>query len=162
MSDRKSTRLNSSHTVISLLSLHDDLPICVSVVVCSYNGAVTLDQCLRSLGILNYPDYEVIVVDDGSTDDTRAIVARFPHVKAIHQRNHGLSVARNVRSEEHTSELQSHSDLPPFPTRRSSDLCLGGGLLLQWCGHAGPVFALVGYPQLSGLRSNRCRRLVHR
>jgi GT2 family glycosyltransferase len=68
----------------------------VSVVVCSYNGGRTLDQCLRSLLALDYPDYEVIVVDDGSTDDTRTILSRFQTVKAIHQENRGLSAARNV------------------------------------------------------------------
>src|SRR5262245_42828785 len=50
----------------------------VSVVVCTYNGGRTLEQCLHSLLALHYPDYEVIVVDDGSTDDTPAILARFP------------------------------------------------------------------------------------
>src|SRR5207247_782787 len=44
----------------------------VSVVVCSYNGGRTLEQCLRSLSHMNYPDYEVIVIDDGSSDDTSA------------------------------------------------------------------------------------------
>jgi GT2 family glycosyltransferase len=68
----------------------------VSVVVCSYNGASTLGACLHSLADLDYPDYEVIVVDDGSTDDTRAVLANFPDVRAIHQPNQGLSVARNV------------------------------------------------------------------
>ena len=42
----------------------------VSVIVCSYNGGHTLAACLDSLGKLNYPNYEVILVDDGSTDDT--------------------------------------------------------------------------------------------
>ena len=45
----------------------------VSVVVCSYNGARTIGQCLSGLAKLDYPDYEVIVVDDGSTDDTARI-----------------------------------------------------------------------------------------
>src|SRR3712207_7969218 len=49
----------------------------------------TLAQCLRSLQALDYPDYEVILVDDGSTDDTRAIAAEFPAVRAIHQENQG-------------------------------------------------------------------------
>src|SRR5207249_2736008 len=66
----------------------DDLPLPrVSVVVCSYNGATTLEDCLRSLGKLDYPDYEVILVDDGSEDETPAIAARFPDVRYIHQVN---------------------------------------------------------------------------
>jgi hypothetical protein len=63
----------------------------VSVVVCTYNGARTLEQCLRSLLALNYPNYEVVVVDDGSTDCTRAILERFRRVRSIHQPNLGLS-----------------------------------------------------------------------
>ena len=59
---------------------HRDLPATpfVSVIVCSYNGAKTLAACLESLGKINYPDYEVILVDDGSTDDTADIAAHFP------------------------------------------------------------------------------------
>jgi GT2 family glycosyltransferase len=68
----------------------------VSVVVCSYNGGRTLEQCLRSLLALDYPDYEVIVVDDGSTDDTPRVLARFPGVQVVRQNNQGLSAARNV------------------------------------------------------------------
>jgi GT2 family glycosyltransferase len=68
----------------------------VSVVVCTHNGGRTLEQCLNSLRRLDYPAYEVIVVNDGSTDDTASILARFSEVRAIHQPNRGLSVARNV------------------------------------------------------------------
>jgi GT2 family glycosyltransferase len=67
----------------------------VSVVVASYNGARTLEACLESLGHLNYPDYEVILVDDGSTDNTQRIAAKFPAVRNIRQKNLGLSAARN-------------------------------------------------------------------
>ncbi|MEP7016012.1 MAG: glycosyltransferase, partial [Verrucomicrobiota bacterium] len=68
----------------------------VSVIVCSYNGGKTLSACLESLGKLNYPNYEVILVDDGSTDDTAYIATQFPKVRYIHQTNHGLSHARNT------------------------------------------------------------------
>jgi len=42
----------------------------ISIVVPAYNGARTLKLCLESLSRLNYQDYEVIVVDDGSTNKT--------------------------------------------------------------------------------------------
>ncbi len=90
----------------------DLLPVSprVSVVVCTYNGGRTLDQCLRSLADLDYPDYEVIVVDDGSTDNVREIVGRFPAVRAVHQPNRGLSVARNVGLHAATGEIVAYTD----------------------------------------------------
>jgi GT2 family glycosyltransferase len=86
----------------------------VSVVVCSYNGGGTLDQCLRSLLALDYPDYEIILVDDGSTDDTPAIAARFPEVQTIRQPNCGLSVARNVGLQAATGEIVAYTDSDCF------------------------------------------------
>jgi GT2 family glycosyltransferase len=89
----------------------------VSVVVCTYNGGATLEQCLRSLLALDYPDYEVIVVDDGSTDDTRAILSRYPQVRAIHQENQGLSAARNVGLREATGAVVAYTDSDCFADR---------------------------------------------
>lgn len=86
----------------------------VSVVVCSYNGGTTLAQCLRSLEALDYPDYEIILVDDGSTDDTRAITARFPAVRALHQTNQGLSVARNAGLHAATGSIIAYTDSDCF------------------------------------------------
>lgn len=68
----------------------------VSIVVACYNGAKLLRKCLESLQELAYPDYEVLVVDDGSTDETARIASLFPAVRLIvHDRNLGLSAARN-------------------------------------------------------------------
>ena len=90
------------------------LPRCpkVSVVVASFNSDRTLKACLDSLAKLNYPDYEIILVDDGSTDTTPQIVGQAsrlspfskesgtggaPVLRCIrHNRNLGLSVARNT------------------------------------------------------------------
>ena len=82
----------------------------VSVIVCSYNGAPTLAACLESLGKLNYPNYEVILVDDGSTDDTASVAARFPQVRYIHQENHGLSHARNTGARAAQGEVLAYTD----------------------------------------------------
>src|SRR5207245_10138422 len=68
----------------------------VSVVVCAYNAADTLDECLRSLERLTYPDYELILVNDGSTDRTSAIGHAHPRVQVIDTTNAGLISARNT------------------------------------------------------------------
>ena len=67
----------------------------VSVVVCCYNSATTIDECLKSLGRLQYPNYEVIVVDDGCKDNTAEIAQRHD-VRLIRVPNGGLSRARNL------------------------------------------------------------------
>ncbi len=82
----------------------------VSVIVCSYNGARTLEECLQSLVRLDYPDYEILLVDDGSTDNTPDIAARFPEVKYIRQENLGLSVARNVGARAAQGEIVAYTD----------------------------------------------------
>jgi GT2 family glycosyltransferase len=82
----------------------------VSVIICSYNGGRTLAACLDSLGKLNYPDYEIILVDDGSTDDTRDIAEQFPHVRYIYQENHGLSHARNSGGAAAKGEVFAYTD----------------------------------------------------
>jgi O-antigen biosynthesis protein len=82
----------------------------VSVIVCSYNGGPTLAACLDSLGKLNYPAYEVIVVDDGSTDDTPYVAAQFPWVRYFHQSNHGLSHARNTGAAAAEGDVFAYTD----------------------------------------------------
>src|SRR6266566_2605915 len=50
----------------------------VSVVVCTHNGASTIRDTLDGLQTVDYPDFEVIVVNDGSTDSTAKIASRYP------------------------------------------------------------------------------------
>src|SRR4051812_35054139 len=82
----------------------------VSVVVCAYNAERTMEACLASLQVLNYPDYEVIVVNDGSRDRTLEIAERYPYCRIINQENRGLSVARNVGAEAATGEIVAYTD----------------------------------------------------
>ena len=81
-----------------------------SVVVCSYNGAKTLDRCLTSLKEINYPNYEVILVDDGSTDNTQEIAASHNWVKNVRQENKGLSFARNVGAHASCGDVIVYTD----------------------------------------------------
>lgn len=94
--------------------VHERFPLArfpkVSVVVCSYNGARTLEDCLKSLEKVRYPDYEVIFVDDGSKDNSQEIVARYPWVRNIKQVNKGLSVARNVGIAAAQGEIVAFTD----------------------------------------------------
>jgi GT2 family glycosyltransferase len=74
----------------------DDLAMpSVSVVVCTHNGAATLHDCLEGIAALEYPDYEVIVVDDGSTDATAAVAAEYG-ARVLTTAHRGLAAARNT------------------------------------------------------------------
>src|SRR5437588_164068 len=120
--DRKSTRLNSSHTVISPLSLHDALPI--SNAREAFSGRPPAPQNLEE-GEVAPVDAEADKNGGGRTElyqERQPAATDLRH--AVYEREGGGDVQDELekRSEEHTSELQSHSDLPSFPTRRSSDL----------------------------------------
>ena len=82
----------------------------VSVIVCAYNAERTMDRCLASLERLNYPNYEVIIVNDGSTDATREISERYDSVRLINQENKGLSAARNVGLNASTGDIIAYTD----------------------------------------------------
>ncbi|HDR91447.1 MAG TPA: glycosyltransferase, partial [candidate division Zixibacteria bacterium] len=82
----------------------------ISVVVAAYNAARTLRQCLHSLKGLHYPDYEIVVVDDGSTDETPAILREFDGIGVVRQNNLGLSAARNAGIHASTGEIIAFTD----------------------------------------------------
>ncbi len=86
----------------------------VSVVVCSYNGARTIRDTLEALRTVDYPDYEVIVVNDGSTDATPAIAAEYD-VRLISTENRGLSNARNTGWQAATGEIVAYIDDDAYP-----------------------------------------------
>ncbi len=86
----------------------------ISVVVCSYNGAHTLAETLAGIEGLAYPDYEVIVVNDGSSDATDEIARRFG-VRLINTENRGLSSARNTAMKAATGEIVAYIDDDAYP-----------------------------------------------
>ena len=83
----------------------------VSIVIAVYNGAPTIERALASVFAQTYTDYEVIVVNDGSTDDTAAVLARFgDKIRLITQGNRGLSAARNAGVRASTGEYVAFLD----------------------------------------------------
>jgi GT2 family glycosyltransferase len=94
----------------------------VSVIVCAYNAAATIAGCLRALDALRYPDFEMVIVDDGSTDDTAQDVRAWlegrgrgggvlsPVQHLTHEKNLGLSAARNTGARAATGEVLAYTD----------------------------------------------------
>ena len=90
-----------------------------SIVIPAYNASKTLSQCLESLvkQTDKFKNFEIIVVDDGSTDETPQIVKGFQGVKLISQQNQGPAVARNKGAEEAEGDIIIFidSDCVAFP-----------------------------------------------
>lgn len=90
----------------------------ISVVVCTFNGSKTIRKNLESLSVLQYPDYEVIVVNDGSNDITEAIVKEYVQkygFKLITTENRGLANARNTGLEAATGDIVAYVDDDAYP-----------------------------------------------
>ena len=69
----------------------------VSVVIPTFNHGHLVEQAVASVFAQSYPNTELIVIDDGSTDDTRERLASFDgSLRYVHQENRGLSTARNA------------------------------------------------------------------
>lgn len=67
----------------------------VVIGVCTYNRCLGLKRLLQSLIKLDYPNFEIIVVDNNSTDQTAKIISEFEKVKYIFEARQGLAYARN-------------------------------------------------------------------
>ncbi len=69
----------------------------VSIIIPVYNGAATIDRALASVFAQSFTDYEIVICDDGSTDDTSSVLARYGgKVRVVRQANRGLPAARNA------------------------------------------------------------------
>ncbi|MBC7679871.1 MAG: glycosyltransferase, partial [Pseudorhodobacter sp.] len=100
-----------------------DLPFAwpaMTVVVCAYNARDTVEECLVHTRALDYPGLEVLVVDDGSTDDTADLAERVcsgdPRMRVIRAAHQGLSGARNTGWQEASGDLVVYLDSDAFPT----------------------------------------------
>jgi GT2 family glycosyltransferase len=86
----------------------------ISVVVCTRDGARTIRECFEGLRGLDYPDFEVIVVNDGSVDATADIASEYGF-RVITTENRGLSSARNTGLEAATGAIVAYIDDDAYP-----------------------------------------------
>ncbi len=115
----------------------------ISVVVCCYNGEGTLRDCFDALRRLQYPNFEVIVVDDGSTDRTAAITREYGF-RLICTENRGLSAARNSGMEAATGEIVAYTDSDCCPDPHWLTYLAAAFLNSKHAGVGGPNLAPPG------------------
>ena len=80
-------------------------PPSISIIVPAYNEAKTIRSCIRSLQTLNYPNYDITVIDDGSTDNTFEEASQCKGIKLIKQENQGKPSALNNGIRSSTGEI---------------------------------------------------------
>jgi len=123
----------------------------VSVVIATYNRARFLPETVESVFRQSFQDYELIVVDDGSSDDTRKVLERYgSRVRSFYQENRGPSAARNLGVH--------HARAPWISIQDSDDLCAPNHLETLYGyardhGDHGLIFANGAY--LAGKEHNR-------
>jgi O-antigen biosynthesis protein len=108
----------------------------ISVVVCTFNGAKTLRACLEGVMELRYPNFEVIVVNDGSTDSTLAIAEEYD-VLVISTENYGLAAARNIGMRAAGGEIVAYLDDDAVPDQ-------------DWLLHIAAAFEKTDYAGVGG------------
>lgn len=102
----------------------------ISIIIPVYNVEAYLEMCIESVLAQKFTDYEVILVDDGSTDGSGVICDRYvqtdDRIRVIHQKNGGLSCARNVGARvakgEYLFFLDSDDCIHPMAMQVLSDL----------------------------------------
>jgi len=82
----------------------------VSVIVCTYRGSATLVKCLDSILALDYPDFEVVVVNDGGDQRVAEIATSYETVRHLATEHEGLAAARNTGAREAKGAVLAYTD----------------------------------------------------
>ncbi|MEM7603494.1 MAG: glycosyltransferase, partial [Verrucomicrobiota bacterium] len=116
----------------------DELPLSatpkMSVIVCTYQGSATLVECLDSLTRLDYPDFELLLVNDGSDERVSELTASYDGIREISIPHSGLSAARNTGAEEAGGDIFVYTD----------DDCIVEKDWLRWVAHQFEASELIG------------------
>ncbi len=103
------------------------LNVAVSVIIPAYNGAVYIGKAIESVLTQDYDNYEILIIDDGSQDNTKEVVSKYENqVKYIYQENQGVAQARNRGLEIATGDYIAFLDQDDFflPHKLSSQVTI--------------------------------------
>jgi O-antigen biosynthesis protein len=115
----------------------------VSVIVCTFNGRKTLRDTLQALQRLDYPDFEIIVVSDGSNDGCVALAYGYG-VNVITGPNRGLSEARNVGFRAASGQIVAYVDDDAYPDPQWLRYLAYGFMSTSYAAIGGPNLAPAG------------------
>ena len=132
----------------------------ISVVVCTYNGARTIRDCFEGLLQLEYPNFEVIVVDDGSTDTTAAIARQYGF-RLISTENRGLSSARNTGMQAAMGDIVAYIDDDAYPDPHWLTYLAAAFMATDHVGIGGPNLAPPGDGPIADCVANAPGGPVH-
>ena len=108
----------------------------ITVVVCTHNGQKTIRKCLEGLSKIEYNKYEVLIIDDGSTDTVMETVNQFPF-RSISTKPIGLSRARNLGMEKAKGDIVAYIDDDAYPDP-------------HWLSYLAEAFASTDYAAIGG------------
>jgi glycosyltransferase involved in cell wall biosynthesis len=144
-----------------------DDPGKISVLIPTYNRAELLERAIKSVLAQTYHNYEIIVIDDGSTDNTQQIIHRYRHkLRYFSQLHRGVSAARNLGLEKSTGTWVAFLDsddywLPTKLERQMQFLQQQPHLMIaqteeQWIRHGVPVNPMKKHQKYGGWIFEKC------
>ena len=157
----------------------------ISVIVQVYNAEKYLDSCIQSVLKQTYPNWELILIDDGSKDESGAIADRYKQtenrIQVVHQQNAGVSAARNQGLDMATGDyivfldaddelttdclnkllknaVENHADIVAGKCSSDRNLTNPSGEITVWRGEEALKNALMDNP----FTYSACAKLFHR
>lgn len=132
----------------------------ISVIVPVYNAEKYLDRCVESIVAQTYKNLEIILVDDGSTDNSPAIcdawAKKDSRIRVIHKKNGGVSSARNAGLDACTGDYIGFADADDWMEPDMYEVLIGNAKDIVRTNHRADIFITVNRPSALRRRLAGC------